>query len=339
MASEPDYVAINREGWTRANAEYTDARAHDAWAQPEITWGQWRVPESELRVLPELDGKEVIELGCGTAYFGAWLKRLGARRVVGVDITPAQLATARRMDEEFGLGLELIEANAEDVPLPDASFDLAFSEYGASIWCDPELWIAEAARLLRPGGELIFFRGSTLRILCSPDQGPITDRLARPQKEIYKLVWEDDDPGVEFHPGTADMFRILKTNGFELVDLRELFAPDDAVDHEYYTDPAGRVGEALARGRDLVPAQARMSAPAAVTHPARSRLTRVTISRLRSQLGAGRISAPGCGRLLPCQVAERRSAITRSRRSGDSCARREPRTETARRRSAPCCAR
>jgi SAM-dependent methyltransferase len=236
-ASEPDYVAINREGWTQANAEYTDRQAHGAWAQEEITWGQWSQPESEIRILPDVTGLDVVELGCGTAYWGAWLKRAGARRVVGVDVTPAQLETARRMDEEFGLGLELIDANAEDVPLPDESFDLVFSEYGASIWCDPEKWIAEAARLLRPEGELVFMRGSTVRILCAPDEGKTTDRLARPQRGLYKLVWEDDDPGVEFHPGMADMFAILRRNGFELVDFRELFAPEEAGEHEYYDDP------------------------------------------------------------------------------------------------------
>lgn len=169
--AEPDYLAINREGWTRSNAAYTDRQAHGAWAQDEISWGQWSQPESEIRMLPDVTGLDVVELGCGTAYFGAWLKRAGAKRVVGIDITPAQLDTARRMDEEFGLGLELIEANAEDVPLPDDSFDLAFSEYGASLWCDPKLWIAEAARLLRPRGELVFMRCSTLRILCGPDEG------------------------------------------------------------------------------------------------------------------------------------------------------------------------
>jgi SAM-dependent methyltransferase len=235
--SEPDYVAINREGWTRANEEYTDARAHYSWSQTEIKWGMCGVAESDLHALPDLVGKDVIELGCGTAYFGAWLKKAGARRVVGVDITPAQLETARRMNDEAALGLELVEANAEEVPLPDASFDLAVSEYGASIWCDPALWIPEAARLLRPGGELVFLRGSTLRILCAPDEGRVSEQLARPQKGLYKLVWEDDDPGVEFHPGTADLFRIVRTSGFELVDLFELFAGDDAVDHEYYVDP------------------------------------------------------------------------------------------------------
>ena len=74
---------------------------------------------------------DTIELGCGTAYISAWLARRGARPV-GIDITPAQLETARRMQGEFGLDFPLLEASAEDVPLPDESFDLAISEYGAS---------------------------------------------------------------------------------------------------------------------------------------------------------------------------------------------------------------
>jgi SAM-dependent methyltransferase len=236
--TEPEYIAHNRASWTVANAAYTDGAAREAWAREEIGWGQWHIPESELQALPDIAGKDVIELGCGTAYFGAWLKRAGARRVVGVDVTPAQLDTARRMDEEFGVGLELIEANAEDVPLPDESFDLVFSEYGASIWCDPKLWIPEAARLLRPGGELQFFRGSTLRILCVPEEGPATDRLLMPQKGLYRLDWEEGGAAAtEFHPPASVMFAILRENGFELLDYRELYAPDDAVTHEFYSEP------------------------------------------------------------------------------------------------------
>ena len=63
--------------------------------------------------------------------------------------------------------------------------------------------------------------------------------MVRPQKGLYKLEWYDDDPGVEFHPPTSEMFRILRENGFELLDFRELYAPEDARDHEYYdTVPA-----------------------------------------------------------------------------------------------------
>jgi SAM-dependent methyltransferase len=236
---DPDYVARNRASWTLANAEYTDRAAREEWAREEIVWGQWHQPEREIRILPDLAGKDVVELGCGTAYFGAWLKRAGARRVVGVDLTPAQLDTARRMDEELGVGLELIEANAEDVPLPDESFDLVFSEYGASIWCDPRLWIAEAARLLRPGGELVFMRNSTLRILCVPEEGPASDRLLMPLKGLYRIDWQEGNmAGTDFHPPFGDMFAILRDSGFELLDFRELYAPDGAVDHEYYVQPS-----------------------------------------------------------------------------------------------------
>ena len=237
--ADPDYVAVNREGWTQANAEYTDRQAEGAWAQEETTWGKWSIPERDLRVLPDLAGKEVVELGCGTGYFGAWLKRAGAQRVVGVDVTPAQLETARRMNEQHGLGLEFVEANAEETGLPADSFDFAFSEYGASIWCDPAKWIPEAARLLRTEGELVFLRGSTLQILCSPDTGPVVEQLVRPQQGLYKLEWYDDEPGVEFHPPVSEMHRILRESGFELLDFRELYAPENARDHEYYdTVPA-----------------------------------------------------------------------------------------------------
>jgi ubiquinone/menaquinone biosynthesis C-methylase UbiE len=95
------------------------------------------VPDSELHALSEdLAGKDAIELGCGTAYVSAWLARCGAR-VVGLDTSAVQLATARRLQREHGLELTLIHGNAEHVPYPDASFDLAISEYGACLWTDP----------------------------------------------------------------------------------------------------------------------------------------------------------------------------------------------------------
>jgi SAM-dependent methyltransferase len=232
-SGDPDYLAINRAHWTKANERYTDARAEAAWSEPEISWGVWHTPERDVHALPDVRGKDVVELGCGTAYVGAWLKKRGARRVVGVDITPAQLATARRLNERTGLGLELIEANAEATGLPDAAFDLAISEYGASIWCDPYKWIPEAARLLRPGGELVFLRNSTLSVLCMPAEGKVTATLQRPQRGLHRLDWTDE-PETEFQMGHGDLFGVLRRSGFELIDLIEVFAPDDAKDHDYY---------------------------------------------------------------------------------------------------------
>jgi SAM-dependent methyltransferase len=234
MTSSTSHIEMNREAWTRANAEYTDANARSKWQEEQITWGAWSVPESSLNVLPDVAGKDVIELGCGTGYFGAWLKKRGAWRLVGVDITPAQLATARQLNDEFHLGMEFLEANAEALPIADAQFDLAISEYGASIWCVPELWIAEAARVLRPSGELVFLRNSTLSMLCIPDAGQVTKTLQRPLHALERMEWNDDDPGVEFHPPTGEMIRLLRNNGFEILDMVELFAPADAKDHPRY---------------------------------------------------------------------------------------------------------
>ena len=224
-----DYVPKNIALWS-GDEDYLVESGRRAWSRKEIDWGIWGVRESELQVLPEVDGLDVVELGCGTAYFSSWLARRGAR-VTGIDPTPAQLERARAFQKEFELEFPLVECGAESVPLPDASFDLALSEYGASIWSDPYLWIPEAARLLRPGGRLIFLRNSTLLILCSPDGAePAGDRLVRQQFGMHRFSWDGD----EFHLAHGDWIRLLRANGFEIEDLIEIRAPADARTHEHY---------------------------------------------------------------------------------------------------------
>ena len=231
MSSSDDYVQRNVAHWTEANAEYTDAQAEQAWAQDEIAWGVWQTPESELGVLGDVDGLDVVELGCGTAYFSAWLARRGARPV-GIDPTAAQLETARRMQQQTGIEFPLIQAVGEDVPLPDASFDLALSEYGASIWADPYRWIPEAARLLRSDGRLIFLRNSTLVSLCMDLDG-ITERLVRPLRGMNKIEWPDTQE-VEFHLPPGRLIDVLRDNGFQVERMLELYAPEGKETHEYY---------------------------------------------------------------------------------------------------------
>src|SRR5262245_49938616 len=178
----PESVAANVAEWTGENANYTDAQAERAWQPQEVTWGIFAVPETSIgSPLGDVSGLDVVELGCGTAYFSAQLAYRGARPV-GVDPTAAQLDTARRMMEMAGIAFPLVEAPGERVPLPDASFDLAFSEYGASLWADPQMWIPEAARLVRPGGRLVFLTNSFLSYLCGINEvdGGTSETLQRP---------------------------------------------------------------------------------------------------------------------------------------------------------------
>jgi SAM-dependent methyltransferase len=230
LSDRPDYVPRNVEHWT-GDEEYLVESGRRAWASDEIWWGVWHVSEGDLRVLPDVAGLDVVELGCGTAYFASWLARRGAR-AVGVDPTPAQLERARGFQREFGVEFPLVEAGAESVPLPDASFDLALSEYGASIWADPHIWLPEAARLLRPGGLLVFLLNSTLVILCSPDDGPAEERLLRPLFGMHCFEWPEG--GVEFHLPHGEWIRLLRASGFEIEDLVEVQAPSGAVTHAHY---------------------------------------------------------------------------------------------------------
>jgi SAM-dependent methyltransferase len=214
------------------NAQFTDEDAARAWAAEELTWGLFGVRERDLGVLGDVSGLDVIELGCGTAYLSAQLARRGARPVA-LDLSPAQLATAARCQERFGLVFPLVEADAEAVPLREESFDLVVSEYGASVWCDPERWVAESARLLRPGGRLVFLTNSVLATLCVPeDEGFATERLLRPQRGLRRVAWPGG--GVEFHPGHGDWVRVLRANGFAVEALHELYAPAEGETHGYY---------------------------------------------------------------------------------------------------------
>jgi SAM-dependent methyltransferase len=232
--SEPDYVAENRALWTQTNAEYTDASALAAWRSDEVTWGLWGHTERELNALGDVSGLDVVELGCGTAYFSARLAKLGARPV-GVDPTPAQLATARRCMSETGIAFPLVEAAAEDVPLPAETFDLALSEWGASTWADPYRWIPEAARLLRPGGRLVFLHGTPLAHLCYPDVGDATRELQRSYFGLHRVQWTPED-GIEFQLTYGGWIEVLRTSGFEIERLIELQSAEGGVRHEYYSD-------------------------------------------------------------------------------------------------------
>jgi SAM-dependent methyltransferase len=106
-----DHVRRNRAALYRWAADYAGPGLRN-WEALEPTWGIWNVAEAQAGVLPgDLDGRDSIELGCGTGYVSAWLARRGARPV-GLDNSAAQLATARQLQDRFGLRFPLIHASA-----------------------------------------------------------------------------------------------------------------------------------------------------------------------------------------------------------------------------------
>jgi SAM-dependent methyltransferase len=217
-----DYLAANTAWWSEREGGEVEL-AGQRWAAEEPMWGIFDVPESDVGLLPsDVEGLDAVELGCGTGYVSAWLARRGARPI-GVDPTPSQLAIARSKQREYGLPFPLVRAAGERVPLKDTSFDLVISEYGAAIWADPYQWIPEAARLLRPGGELVFLGNSSLIMLCvsAYEDVPAENVLIRDHFGMHRFEWPDD-PCVEFHLGHGDWIRLLRGEGFEIEELVEL---------------------------------------------------------------------------------------------------------------------
>jgi SAM-dependent methyltransferase len=229
-AGHEPHVAVNRRYWDEQAAGWHGPVARGQWSAAEPRWGLWATPESQVSVLPaDLSGMAAIELGCGTGYVSGWLARAGARPV-GIDVSVRQLATARAMQAEFGIAFPLVLSDAERVPIAGGRFDLAISEYGAALWCDPYRWIPEAARLLRRGGRLVFIRPSPLFALCVPADGPAGASLLRAQ---FGLRCLDRGQSREFTLPHGELLRLLRSTGFTVEDLIEIQAPDPT--HRSYT--------------------------------------------------------------------------------------------------------
>jgi SAM-dependent methyltransferase len=228
----PDRIRHHRALWADVNDQFTDADATRRWSEASVSWGLFRHPESDLGAIGPLAGRAVLEVGCGTAYLSAWIARAGGE-VVALDLSPDQLDTARRRQDATGPRFPLVESDGEDLPFADASFDLVVSEYGAAPWCDPARWLPEAARVLVPGGRLVFLTNSPLAGMTVPEAGgPAGDRLLRGPSDLRTVHWPGG--GLEHHPGHGEWIELLRGAGFVVEGLAELVPPDLAADPEFY---------------------------------------------------------------------------------------------------------
>lgn len=101
-----------------------------------------------------LPGKDVLEVGCGSGIAVQLFAEAGAD-VTAVDLTPWAVETTRARLEAFGLNGNVVEADGEDLPFEDASFDLVFSWGVIHHTSDMSRALSELVRVCRPGGKLV----------------------------------------------------------------------------------------------------------------------------------------------------------------------------------------
>lgn len=219
-----DDVRCNQAIWDAASAAYQQRNAARL-PSDDPTWGVWGIPERDLRALGEVAGLDVLELGCGGAQWSTALARRGAR-TTGLDLSAAQLAFARERVREAGVEVRLVHASADATGLPDRSFDLVFADHGAPGFVDPHRWVPEVARLLRPGGRLVFNAATPWLHACfDPAASAVGERLVAP---YFGMLRFEDEGMVEFALGYGDWIRLFGASGLRVVDLVELRAPEDA---------------------------------------------------------------------------------------------------------------
>ena len=237
-ASLSEHSAANRDNWNADSDVYQSDHGPDLSGSGALAWGMWRIPEAELGLFGEVKGLDMLELGCGAAQWSIALATAGARPV-GLDISEKQLDHARRLMGEAGVDFPLVHASAEAAPLPDSSFDVIFCDYGAMSFADPYATVPEAARLLRPGGQLIFCGATPVIEMCYPEDGDHPqDRLLMNYFGMWSLPYEGY---AEFNLPYGAWIRLFRAHGFAIEDLVELRpCPDarssykDDVDREWY---------------------------------------------------------------------------------------------------------
>jgi SAM-dependent methyltransferase len=215
----------NRDFWNRTADSYQE-RNRDHISRPEPRWGLWQLPESELRILGDLTGKDVLELGCGAAQWSIVLAGLGVR-VTGLDNSERQLEHARENMAAAGVEFPLVHGSADAVPLPDASFDVVFCDWGAMSFADPRKTVPEAARLLRPGGTLAFSGGTAIDWLAFDEEADAPgERLLRDYFGLHR--WQTKDGSVEFMLPYGEWIALFRANGLAVERLLEVCPPEGA---------------------------------------------------------------------------------------------------------------
>jgi SAM-dependent methyltransferase len=224
-------VAGPRES-ARANRRWWDAEARSYYAEhggflgdADFVWCPEGLREAEVRLLGDVAGRDVLEVGCGAAQCARWLVGQGAV-VTALDVSAGQLAQARELDARTGVRVDrLVQADVQRLPFRDAAFDVACSAFGGIPFvADSAGALAEVARVLRPGGRWVFSTTHPTRWAFPDDPGPagLTVRQSYFDRTPYVEVDDDGEATyVEHHRTLGDRVRELRAAGLVLEDLLE----------------------------------------------------------------------------------------------------------------------
>ncbi|SDZ09512.1 Methyltransferase domain-containing protein [Micromonospora pattaloongensis] len=211
-------------GWWDRDADAYQAEHGAFLGDVDFVWCPEGLREADARLLGDVRGRRVLELGCGAAAAGRWLAREGAR-VVALDLSAGMLRHAVAAADRSGVRVPLVQADALTLPFPDAAFDTVCTAFGAVPFVsDSAAVMREVFRVLRPGGRWVFSVTHPMRwiFLDDPGEGGLVAVHSYFDRRPYV---EHDAHGVptyvEQHRTLGDRIREIVGAGFVLRDLIE----------------------------------------------------------------------------------------------------------------------
>jgi ubiquinone/menaquinone biosynthesis C-methylase UbiE len=226
----------NAETTARANRRWWDGEADEYHAEhgrflgaADFVWCPERLREADVRLLGDVSDRRILEVGCGGAMCSRWLATQGARPVAS-DLSAGMLRHARAYNEATGIDVPLVQADAQHLPFADASFEIAFTSFGAVPFvADSPRLMREVARVLRPGGRWVYSTTHPLRWSFPDDPGPdgLTATMPYWDRSPYAEYAQDQPVYVEHHRTLSDRVRELADAGFRLLDIVEPEWPAD----------------------------------------------------------------------------------------------------------------
>jgi SAM-dependent methyltransferase len=223
-AVSDDESRVAGRRWWDADADDYQAEHGAFLGDVDLVWCPEGLREADARLLGEVGGKRVLELGCGAAAGARWLRGQGAE-VVALDLSAGMLRQAVLAAGRSGVRVPLVQADALALPFADAAFDIVCTAFGAVPFvADSGAVMHEVARVLRPGGPWVFSITHPMRwvFLDEPDERGLLAVNSYFDRRPYV---EEDDAGVptyvEQHRTLGDRVRELVAAGFRLRDLVE----------------------------------------------------------------------------------------------------------------------
>lgn len=209
------------EAWSESFQAAWEADTDEGELPPaDVHIGPGVADDERLGLLPGFEGQDVVELGCGGGQASVGFARRGAGSVTGVDFSVEQLDYAQGLADRYGVGVRFAAGDVTALPLATDGFDLAFSSWVYQMVGDLDGAFAEAARVLRPGGTLLFAVPHPFYELYDPEAREL-DRSYFDGEPERKSIGDLDPDLVVHHHTVGELHGALVDAGFAVEALLE----------------------------------------------------------------------------------------------------------------------